>query len=306
MISLTPPTQRKVALALGVPAGLVVAVVLFLLVKDYLVARREAPLDKQRIATLEEQMKEDATKGAALTAELDRQTAVSLERDARHSIEAKVLIASAVLFLVCVKWFVSLSRPAPVALSTIRAQHDAIARRPKKAKGHPRRPAPTEAPETEPLDLSIVDAIVEREGRGREAAIPIIQAIQAHYRYLPDEALKRVCELTEIPPAQIAGVSTFYSQFRRSPMGKHLLKVCHGTACHVSGARTITDEIRRHLVIAPDEDTDPQRMFTVEEVACVGCCSLAPVIMLDDVTAGRLTPATACDAIEAHRERGDA
>ena len=149
------------------------------------------------------------------------------------------------------------------------------------------------------VPLEFVDEVVAREGRMPEAAIPILQAIQTHYRYLPDEALQRVCELTDIAPAQIAGTSSFYAQFRRSPVGKHVVRVCHGTACHVSGARQITDELRRNLNIPEGEDTDPDRMFTLDEVACLGCCSLAPVLMVDDHTAGKLTPASACEALDA-------
>ncbi len=148
------------------------------------------------------------------------------------------------------------------------------------------------------LDLSFVDQVVAQIGRGKEAAIPLLQAIQDHYRYLPDEALRRVCELTEITPAEIAGTSSFYGQFRRSPVGEHIVRVCHGTACHVSGARQITEELRRYLAIPDGEDTDGARLFTLDEVACLGCCSLAPVLMVDGHTAGKLTPATACDALK--------
>ena len=105
--------------------------------------------------------------------------------------------------------------------------------------------------------------------------------------------------MTEITPAQIEGTSSFYSQFRRSPVGRHVVKVCHGTACHVAGADQITNELRRHLEIKDDEDTDAQRLFTIDAVACVGCCSLAPVMMIEDDTAGRLTPASARRALEA-------
>lgn len=144
---------------------------------------------------------------------------------------------------------------------------------------------------------TFVDEAVARLGRSREAAIPLLQAIQTHYRYLPDDALRHLCEITEITPAQISGVSSFYGQFRRSPVGEHIVKVCHGTACHVTGARQITDELRRYLAIAEGQDTDPSRQFTIEEVACIGCCSLAPVLMIDQHTAGRLTPHTVPDAV---------
>ena len=149
------------------------------------------------------------------------------------------------------------------------------------------------------IDLSFVDDLITRHGSGREAAIPILQAIQQHFRYLPDEALQRVVERTEITAAQLAGTSSFYAQFRRSPVGRHVVRVCHGTACHVAGAEQITQELRRHLQIPPDEDTDSERRFTVDAVACLGCCSLAPVMMIEDETAGRLPPATARQALDA-------
>ena len=113
------------------------------------------------------------------------------------------------------------------------------------------------------------------------------------------EALARVCERTEITPAQIAGTSSFYAQFRRSPVGRYVVRVCHGTACHVAGAEQITSELRRHLEIPPGEDTDPRRRFTLDPVACLGCCSLAPVMMIEDETVGRLSPARARQALDA-------
>ena len=141
----------------------------------------------------------------------------------------------------------------------------------------------------EKLDLSFVDRIVEEIGRGPEAVIPILQAIQEHYRYLPEEALERVCEITEIRPAQITGVSTFYSQFRNLPMGQHLISLCDGTACHVKGSMKIYEALREHLNITDSNDTDPEGVFTVQKVACLGCCTLAPVLQIDGVTYGHLT-----------------
>ncbi len=82
-------------------------------------------------------------------------------------------------------------------------------------------------------DLDIVERIIDAHGRGRNAVIPILQALQDHFRYLPEEALRLVCARTEITPARIAGVSTFYTQFRHRPVGTHIISVCHGTACHV-------------------------------------------------------------------------
>ena len=139
-------------------------------------------------------------------------------------------------------------------------------------------------------DLTFVEQVIERIGRGPEKVIPILQAIQAHCRYLPEDALRRVCETTEITPAAIMGVSTFYTQFRHRPMGDHLIRVCVGTACHVKGAGLVHDAFVRHLTIAEGDDTDPDRLFTVQKIACLGCCTLAPVVQIDEVTYGHLTP----------------
>ncbi len=146
-------------------------------------------------------------------------------------------------------------------------------------------------------DLTFVDSLIERIGRAPESVIPILQAIQEHYRYLPREALRRVCEITDITPARIEGVATFYTQFRHRPAGRHIIRVCVGTACHVQGAGSVHDGFCRHLDIAPDADTDSARMFTVEKVACLGCCSLAPVVQIDKVTYGHLTGETAAEAV---------
>jgi len=139
------------------------------------------------------------------------------------------------------------------------------------------------------LDLTFVDTTVARIGRGPEMTVPILQALQEHYRYLPEEALRRVCELSEITPARIVGVATFYNQFRHHPMGKHLVSICHGTACHVKGSSLVHDAMLRHLQISADGDTDPAGVFTIQKVACLGCCTLAPVIQIDGVTYGHMT-----------------
>lgn len=140
------------------------------------------------------------------------------------------------------------------------------------------------------LDLTVIDQIVERLGRGSDAVIPILQAIQTHYRYVPREAIERVCERTEITPAAIVGVATFYTQFRHRPVGRHVIHVCHGTACHVKGAELIQSAFERQLNIAAGDDTDADGLFTIQKVACLGCCTLAPVVQIDGVTYGRLAP----------------
>ena len=98
----------------------------------------------------------------------------------------------------------------------------------------------------------------------------MLQAIQSRYRYLPEDALRKVADASEMTPAQIAGVASFYGQFRQRPVGEHIIRVCEGTACHVSGAVEVRTELRRCLGMTGDEDTDPSGQFTVERVACVG------------------------------------
>jgi len=126
--------------------------------------------------------------------------------------------------------------------------------------------------------------------------IPLLQKLQEAYGYLPRDVIERLSERTGIFVSQIMGVITFYSQFRLEPIGKNIVKICFGTACHVIGAENIADAICRELGIKLGETTE-DRLFTVESVACIGCCSLAPVIMINDETHGRLTPDTARSTI---------
>lgn len=123
---------------------------------------------------------------------------------------------------------------------------------------------------------------------GQEGAlIPLLQEAQEQDGYLSRERMAEIHEVSGVPIAQIYGVATFYAQFRFTPVGKNLVKVCHGTACHVSGANEITDAVEDSLGIRTGETT-PDRLFTVEMVSCLGCCSLAPVIMVGDTTHGKL------------------
>lgn len=277
-------------------AAVLMALCVAILLIDFLVARARRPVDAKRIADLQEQVKMDAKLAKTLADEHDAITKARRARKMRIDVLAVVLIAASGIFLIAARRLVAEKGRKAVALDTIRKVKAAP-----EHNGHRRgriKPQPTAAPVSTEIDLGVVDEIVRREGTAKEAAIPILQAIQAHFRYLPDEALRRVCETTEITPSQIAGTSSFYSRFRRSPVGEHVVRVCHGTACHVAGARQVSEELRRHLQIPEGADTDPQRQFTLEEVACLGCCSLAPVLMVDDATAGKLTPQRACEALE--------
>ncbi len=137
-------------------------------------------------------------------------------------------------------------------------------------------------------DLATVDQIVEQIGRGPEKALPILHALQNEFRFLPKEALHRVCELTEITPSTIIGVSSFYPMFRTRPAGKHKIQLCVGTACYVQGSTLLDDALKRHLCVPPEDDTDPGMNFTIEPVACMGCCSLAPVMQIEEHIYGHL------------------
>jgi NADH-quinone oxidoreductase subunit E len=119
--------------------------------------------------------------------------------------------------------------------------------------------------------------------------IPLLQAAQDSYGYIPPLAIEQISEVTGIPSAEIYGVITFYKQFRLKPLGRHLIRLCKGTACHVIGADMIAQTVADELRVPPDETTD-DRLFTFTVVACLGCCSLAPVLMIDEQTYGRMTP----------------
>jgi len=118
--------------------------------------------------------------------------------------------------------------------------------------------------------------------------IPLLQRTQDLFGYLPQDAMNQIASTTGRSPAEIFGVATFYAQFRFKPMGRHVMKVCHGTACHVQGADSLDVIVESRLGIKPG-DTTPDGEFTVERVACLGCCSLAPVVMIDGEVYGRLT-----------------
>ena len=120
--------------------------------------------------------------------------------------------------------------------------------------------------------------------------IPLLQSAQDHFGFIPRRAIKSIATVTKIPESTVYGVITFYNQFRLKPMGEHLIRLCVGTACHVSNAKLLVDTVQDELGIEVGETTD-DGIFTLFTVACLGCCSLAPVMMIDEETHGRLTPA---------------
>jgi NADH-quinone oxidoreductase subunit E len=137
----------------------------------------------------------------------------------------------------------------------------------------------------------------------RGALIPMLQAAQDCFGYVPEEAIRRISAVTKVPVADIFGIVTFYAQFRLQPLGKYVIKVCEGTSCHVNGAKMIMQTMQDELSIDTDE-TDKDGLFTLLSVACIGCCSLAPVIMVNQGTHGRLTPASVRKVIRGYRREG--
>jgi len=138
--------------------------------------------------------------------------------------------------------------------------------------------------------------------KGEEGAlIPLLQSAQDQYSYIPESVIYRISSVTGIPPSEIYGVVTFYRQFKLTPPGRHIIRVCDGTACHVNGAGTIINVICETLKIDVEETTK-DGLFTLQPVACLGCCSLAPVMMIDDETYGRLTPQKINEILNKYRE----
>ena len=138
------------------------------------------------------------------------------------------------------------------------------------------------------LEKELVEMQAPYEGQ-KGALIPLLQKVQERYGYLSRETVEAIAEFLHITPNEVYGVATFYAQFRLSPQGRHVVKVCQGTACHVRGGRRILDAVQGELGIEAGETT-PDYTFTVERVACFGSCALAPVMVIDKDVYGRMTP----------------
>ena len=139
------------------------------------------------------------------------------------------------------------------------------------------------------VDLSLLSDVLGEYAAVKGSLITILQKTQEIYGYIPVDAVYHIAEQTGETPAKIMGVATFYSQFRFQPIGKYLIMLCKGTACYVNGAERILDAISDELGIGNGETTT-DGLFTLSVVSCLGCCSLAPVMMINDRTYGSLTP----------------
>ena len=147
------------------------------------------------------------------------------------------------------------------------------------------------------VDLSLLDPLIEKFKGKKGNMIPILQGAQDIYGYIPREAFLKISRETGLKLSEMYGVATFYAQFRMNPVGKHIIKVCHGTACHVQNAGALTESLEESLRIKDGETTD-DGLFTLESVACLGCCSLAPVMMIGEETYGKLTGAQAVKIVK--------
>lgn len=154
-------------------------------------------------------------------------------------------------------------------------------------------------------DLSLLDGILNEYAAVRGSLITILQKAQEIYGYLPVDVIYRVAEATGNTPAKVMGVATFYTQFRLVPVGKNLIMLCKGTACHVNGADAVEKAICEELKIQ-DGETSEDGLFSLKTVACLGCCSLSPVMMINEDTYGSLTPAKAVEIIREIKERENA
>ena len=156
--------------------------------------------------------------------------------------------------------------------------------------------------EKEGIDVNLLEPTMQKYGSVKGSLITILQAAQELYGYLSIELINYIGLRTNIKPAKILGVATFYAQFRLQPVGKYLIMLCQGTACHVNGSEAIEAAILEEIGVKEGETT-PDGLFTLNNVACLGCCSLSPVMMINGETYGKLTPAEAKKIISDIRKK---
>lgn len=151
------------------------------------------------------------------------------------------------------------------------------------------------------IEKSRIDAILKKYENPEESLIAVLQEVQAVDGYISRESVTYITELSGIPSSRIMGVASFYAGFRLKPVGKYRIMVCMGTACHVNGAERVGDTVKRVLGIEAGDVTE-DGLFSWEEVACLGCCSISPAMMINDTAYGKLTPDKVTDIINSIRE----
>jgi NADH:ubiquinone oxidoreductase subunit E len=152
------------------------------------------------------------------------------------------------------------------------------------------------------IDLGKLEAIINEHKDQKWTLIPLLQEIQEAFGYVPPESIEPVAEALNVYPSQVQGVITFYAGFSLEPKGKHVLKVCRGTACHVKGGRSVLRLIKKELELE-EGMTTPDYQFTLETTACLGACALAPTMMVNRTYFGKLTPPKVSSIISEH-DRG--
>ncbi len=151
---------------------------------------------------------------------------------------------------------------------------------------------------TEATKFAKLCEILDRFARDPAKLVPILQAVQEEYRYLPEEVLTFVATSLDLPPAKVYGVATFYSHFTLEPKGKYQIRLCDGTACHVKGSIAILEALHARLGLDDAHHTTPDMLFTVETVHCLGACGLAPAVVINDQVHGKMTPEAAVALVE--------
>lgn len=155
---------------------------------------------------------------------------------------------------------------------------------------------------TAALDYKLLDDIVSDNGCEESSVIAILQAIQEHYRYLPEEVFPYIAKKLRIGEARIYSVATFYENFSLKPKGKYVIKICDGTACHVRKSIPILDKLRRELMLSEVKSTTEDLLFTVETVSCLGACGLAPVLTVNEKVYSAMTPDKASELLKKLRK----
>lgn len=155
---------------------------------------------------------------------------------------------------------------------------------------------------SEKMDFSVVDAILQANGCKQQAIISVLQDIQEHYRYLPQEVFPYLADKMGMSEAGIYSIATFYENFSLEPKGKYVIKICDGTACHVRKSIPILERLRKDLGLSETKKTTDDRNFTLETVSCLGACGLAPVLTVNDVVYPEMTPDKASDLLKQLKE----
>jgi len=148
-------------------------------------------------------------------------------------------------------------------------------------------------------DLERIDEIIARYQNQKWPLIPVLQEIQEEFNYIPPETVQPIASSLGLFPSQVQGVITFYSQLYTTPRGKNIVRVCRGTACHVCGGKTILKLVKQHLGIAEGETT-PDLEYTLETVACIGCCALAPNVVINKNIYGHMNPKKIASIFNSH------